>query len=96
MFRFENPLDPSKDGQNSFIDGIRYHIRNSESIKEEILSNLDYYIAKQISWMGLPLDSAEDYLDFILKQENINADELIISDERELLEAIGSKMSWIG
>ena len=37
MFRFENPLDPSKDGQNPFIDGLRFHIRNSEMLKEQII-----------------------------------------------------------
>jgi hypothetical protein len=35
MLRFENPLDPSNDGDNPVIDGIRFHIRNSVSIKEE-------------------------------------------------------------
>lgn len=37
MLRFENPLDPSKDGQNPFIDGLKFHIRNSEMLKEQII-----------------------------------------------------------
>ena len=96
MFKFENPLDPSKDGQNPLIDGIRYNIRNSESIKEEILSNLDYYISKYIAWEGMGPDSSEDMLDYILNQLGYNADDLIITDEHELLDVIRSHMSWIG
>jgi len=91
MFRFENPLDPSKDGMNPFIDGIRFHIRNSEGIKERILSNLDYYVA-----IAHEDDSAMDILDRILANYRCQSDELTIADEHEILEAIQSKMSWIG
>jgi hypothetical protein len=35
MIRFDNPFDISKDGQNPFIDGIRFHIRASADNKEE-------------------------------------------------------------
>jgi len=93
MLRFENPLDPSKDGRNPFIDGVRYHIRNSESVKEEILSNLDYiiYKAKQFN-----IDNNIKILDLILSDYGYNDNDLTISDEHEILDEIQRRMSWIG
>ena len=91
MFRFENLLDPSKDGSNPFIDGIRFHIRNSVSIKEELIPHINYYVA-----CASEDDSAMDILDRMLANHNYDADDLTIGDEHELLERINSKMSWIG
>lgn len=93
MFKFENPLDPSKDGMNPLVDGIRYNIRNSESIKEEVLSNLNYYIAiaKQKE-----MDKSTDILDMILYNLRYTADDLIITDEHYLLDEINKQMGWLG
>lgn len=93
MFKFENPLDPSKDGINPLVDGIRYNIRNSESIKEEVLSNLNYYIAiaKQKE-----MDKSTDILDMILYNLRHTADDLIITDEHYLLDEINKQMGWLG
>ena len=91
MFRFENPLDPSKDGGNPFIDGVRFHIRNSVSIKEELLPHIDYYVA-----IANDDDSATDILDRMLASHNYDADELTIADEHELLDKIQAQISWIG
>lgn len=90
MFKFENPLDPSKDGQNPLIDGIRYNIRNSESIKEEIMNNSD----KVMAIIDLYQNAYDTYLhptqalDLILQKFGYDADDLIIADEHELLEWI--------
>ena len=93
MFKFENPLDPSKDGINPLVDGIRYNIRNSESIKEEVLSNLNYYIAiaKQKE-----MDKSTDILDMILYNLRYTADDLTITDEHYLLDEINKQMGWLG
>lgn len=93
MFKFENPLDPSKDGINPLVDGIRYNIRNSENIKEEVLSNLNYYIAiaKQKE-----MDKSTDILDMILSNLRYTADDLIITDEHYLLDEINKQMGWLG
>ena len=93
MIRFDNPLDPTKDGQNALIDGIRYNIRNSESIKEEIINNLDYFTYKAAA---MEMDTPIEVLDYALASTNHEADELTISDEHELIDVIMSKMSWLG
>lgn len=90
MFRVENPLDPSKDGINPLIDGIRYNIRNSESIKEQLLPHINYYVA-----IANEDDSATDILDRMLASIDATADDLIIADEHELIYAIEAQMSWI-
>ena len=33
---FNNPFDISKDGKNGFVDGVRFHIRQSEENKQKI------------------------------------------------------------
>ena len=81
MFRFENPLDPSKDGQNPLIDGIRYNIRNSEMIKEQVYNQLKNITIEYEM-------SATDILDTVLQYLGYSADELIIADEHELLDYI--------
>ena len=93
MIRFENPLDPTKDGANPLIDGIRYNIRNSELIKEEIIDNMDYFTYKAAA---MELDHPIDVLDYALASTGHDADELTISDEHELIDVIMSKMSWLG
>lgn len=91
MFRFENPLDPSKDGGNPFIDGVRFHIRNSVSIKEELKPHIGYYI-----YSANENDSALDILERMLIAHNYRIDELTVADEHELLDTIEGYMSQIG
>ncbi len=93
MFKFENPLDPSKDGINPLVDGIRYNIRNSESVKEEVLSNLNYYIAVARQY---EIDKSTDILDMILFNLGYTTDDLIIADEHYLLDEINKQMGWLG
>jgi len=92
MFRFENPLDPSKDGMSPFIDGIRYHMRDSESIKEQVKSNIalvkeaiEYF--KWHCYAGETLSSL-DVLEYVLDELGYKLDDLIIADEHELIEWI--------
>lgn len=88
MFRFENPLDPSKDGINPIIDGIRYNIRNSEAIKEEIMGD-PYHIEQLIQYIktinNIPM-TALDILEKILHHLDYSLDDLTIADEHELLD----------
>ena len=90
MFRFDNPLDPSKDGMNPFIDGIRYHIRDSESIKEEVQRNtelvreaIEYFTRHYVATIS-PLE----ILEYVLDELGYKLDDLIIADEHELLDWI--------
>lgn len=78
---FYNPLDPSKDGQDAFIDGIRYHIRNSDEIKEKVKRELKYL---NIDEDERPLTVLED----VLMLMGYSLDDLIIADQQELLDAI--------
>ena len=67
--------------ENAMIDGIRFHIRESEQIKKEVkkyLSNI------KITGEVKPLDVLESILDNL----GYNSSQLIISDEHELLEII--------
>jgi len=89
MFKFENPLDPSKDGMNPLVDGIRYNIRNSESIKEEILREFDYYVNMALHYN---MEKPTDILDCILDEMGYSADDLIIADEHELLDKIAASL----
>lgn len=93
MFRFENPLDPSKDGMNPFIDGIRYNIRNSEMIKEEILSNLNLIIYQAREY---GIENSLEILESAVNSAGYDLDELTIADEHELLDKIQSEISWLG
>lgn len=78
---FYNPLDPSKDGMNPIIDGLRYHIRNSESIKEQILEELENFNID-------PDDKPIDVLEYILHYFGYDLEDLIIADQQRLLDAI--------
>ena len=93
MFRFENPLDPSKDGMNPFIDGIRYNIRNSEMIKEEILSNLNLIIYQAREY---GIENSLEIVESAVNSAGYDLDELTIADEHELLDKIQSEISWLG
>lgn len=82
MLRFENPFDISKDGQNPIIDGIRYNIRNSAIIKEEVENMFETI---NINKQNL---TALEILEDILTHLGYSLNELIISDEHELLNEI--------
>lgn len=86
MFRFENPLDPSKDGMNPFIDGIRYHLRDSEAIKEEVIR----YLHEEPWNVPVAMRSSLEILEAILKNLGYKLDDLTISDEHELLDEISA------
>ena len=90
MFRFENPLDPSKDGINPLIDGIRYNIRNSEAIKEEVMNNAQL-VDSTITYMQEAYDtylSPLQALECVLKRLGYTLEDLTITDEHELLDWI--------
>lgn len=95
MFRFDNPLDPSKDGMNPFIDGIRYHIRDSESIKEEVQKNtelvreaMEYFVR----YYGIV--SPLEVLEYVLDELGYKLDDLIIADEHELIDWIRELINY--
>ena len=75
------------------IEEIQQHIENSNKLKQEILSHIDYYmfIAKVRG-----MDSAVDILDMMLYIVDKTSDDLIIKDEHELIDTIYSKMDWLG
>ena len=82
MFKFDNPMDPTKDGNNLFIDGIRFHIRNSTILKDDIQNYIkNNYIAN-------PFNSNLKFLEKVMQELNIDSDELTIADEHELLDWI--------
>ena len=72
---------------------IKQHIENSNKLKQEILSHMDYhmFIAK-----ARGMNSAVDILDMMLYIFNKTSDDLIIKDEHELINTIYSKMDWLG
>lgn len=82
MLRFENPFDISKDGQNPFIDGIRYHIRQSDQYKEEIKYWIDQYINPENDKSNLNI------LNYAMSCLGIPDNELTVADEHELLDWI--------
>ena len=88
MFRFENPLDPSKDGGNMFVDGVRFHIRNSTAIVEELEPHILYYTAT--AQYG---DSSFDILERMLYNHRYSIDELTIADEHYLLDKISANLN---
>ena len=79
MIRFDNPFDVSKDGQNLFIDGIRFHIRASADNKERIIE----YIDKYVSITGN--SSLLDILKCAMENLRISDAELTVSDEHDIL-----------
>lgn len=98
MFRFDNPLDPSKDGMNPFIDGIRYHIRDSESIKEEVQKNTEL-VKEAIEYFKWHCYAGEtlfplDVLEYVLDELGYKLDDLIIADEHELIDWIRELINY--
>lgn len=75
------------------IEEIKQHIEDSNKLKQEILSHMDYYmfIAK-----ARGMDSVVDILDMMLYAVDKTSDDLIIKDEHELIDTIYSKMDWLG
>ena len=90
MFRFENPLDPSKDGRNLFIDGIRYHIRDSLAKKEKIEDNLLRYV---IAAKEQGVTSALVIYDKILFDLGYKDSDIIIADEHDIIEKINKMLN---
>lgn len=84
IFNFDNPLDPTADGRNPIVDGIRYHIRESLENKEKIIEFLDNI---EITGYVRPLD----ILEYAMNHLHISDSELIIADEHELLDYISEK-----
>lgn len=84
--KFDSPFDISKDGNNPFIDGIRYHIRNSDMIKQECLDKMDEIIVNGNI-------SSLDILEYILDKLGYTFDDLTIEDEHELLSEIKRRFS---
>ena len=82
MLRFENPFDISKDGQNYIIDGVRYNIRNSAIIKEEVENLFDTVYINEQNLASLEI------LEDMLTHLGYSLNELTISDEHELLDEI--------
>ena len=83
---FFNPWDISKDGGNDFIDGIKYHLRESDLCKDKIKNYLkeNIYYHYNLYHMPTPLE----ILNEVMKKLNIKEDDLTIADEHELLDWI--------
>lgn len=80
---FYNPFDISKDGKEPFIDGLRFHIRNSAELVETIKDfMLKHYTADEGQ------SARQIYLE-VVNYMNIDEDDLTIGDEKELVEWIG-------
>ena len=75
------------------IEEIKQHIENSNKLKQEILSHMDYhmFVAK-----ARGMNRVTDILDMILYAFDKTPDDLIIKDEHELINTIYSKMDWLG
>lgn len=83
---FFNPFDISKDGKNNFIDGIKYHIRESDLCKNKIKKYIDKNLFQYYNLYHTP--TASQILDAILNDLNISYNNLTIADEHELLDYI--------
>ena len=81
MARFENPFDISKDGVNPLADGIRFHIRESDLIKQKVKESYKYV---QVSGDVSPMK----ILEYILEKLGYDLGQLTIADEHELLDEI--------
>ena len=82
MVRFDNPFDPSKDGQNPIVDGVRFHIRESQQNKENIWNYILKYVQPEQG------DRPLDILEYAMKCMNISDSQLTVADEHELLDRI--------
>lgn len=86
---FYNPFDISKDGKNSLVDGIRFHIRESEQIKEQIK---EYYVNNEYKYCSAEYTAQEVLDEIMLNNLNIDLNDLTIADEHELLDWINCKL----
>lgn len=75
------------------IEEIRQHVEESHKLKQEILAHMDYHMF--VAKIG-EKESAIDILDMILSVLGKTFDDLIITDEHELINTIYSKMDWLG
>lgn len=87
---FFNPWNIEKDGGNDFIDGIKFHLRESDLCKDKIKNYLkdnifNYY---NLYHMSTPLETLND----VMKILNIKDSDLTIADEHELLDWITCQM----
>ena len=82
---FFNPWDISKDGRNDFIDGISYHLRESDLCKEKIK---DYIRENSFEYFCLYNMSVWEILEDTMKILNIKENDLTVADEHELLDWI--------
>ena len=75
------------------IEELNKHVEDSHKLKQEILSHMDYhmFVAKMRG-----MENAMDILDMILYVLNKTPDDLIITDEHDLINTIYSKMDWLG
>ena len=89
MIKFNNPFDISKDGQNPFLDGISFHIRESDLYKNKIK---DFIEKNNFEYFYLYGMSALSILNDAMKILNIKDDDLTIGDEHELLDWIESQL----
>lgn len=85
MFNFDNPFDISKDGGNTFVDGIRFYIRESEELKRKIINYLEknsfeYFYLYSMTPLEILID--------VMKILQIKDKSLTIGDEHELLDWI--------
>jgi hypothetical protein len=86
MFKFDNPFNIGADGGNAFNDGIRYHIRESEMVKEAVENYIDRHYYNRIH----ANDNISDLeiLSYILSAVGYKLEQLTIADEHELLDEI--------
>jgi hypothetical protein len=79
--------------EKDLIEELNKHVEDSHKLKQDILAHMDYhmFVAKIRE-----MDSAIDILDMILYIFNKTFDDLIITDEHELIDIIYSKMDWLG
>lgn len=89
MIKFNNPFDVSKDGQNPFLDGINFHIRESDLCKNKIK---DFIEKNNFEYFYLYGMSALSILNDAMKILNIKDSDLTIVDEHELLDWIESQL----
>lgn len=83
---FFNPWDIEKDGGNAFVDGIKYHLRESDSCKDKIKKYLEKNLFYHYNLYHMP--TSLEILEEAMKKLNIKDNDLTISDEHELLEWI--------
>ena len=83
---FFNPFEIETNKENSFIDGIKYHLRESDLCKDKIKNYLqeNIFCYYNLFYMRTPLEILEE----TMKVLNIKDSSLTIADEHELLDWI--------